>query len=54
MVGIRKITLEEVDVLINYYLDLAEKLGPTNKRINGIKIRLGHWTKVKNQLEKEE
>lgn len=48
--GIKKINLEEVQVLINYYLDLAKKLDSNDKKFNHIQTRLGHWSKVKNRL----
>ena len=48
--GVKKITVEEVDALINYYLDLAKKLDSNDKKLNHIKIRLGHWSQIKKHL----
>lgn len=48
--GIKKITAEEVEVLINYYLELAKKPDLSKLQINKIKMRLGHWHKVKERL----
>ena len=48
-----KVTLNEVEALINFYKDLADKLDKSDPEINHIKMRLGYWNKVKTELEKE-
>ena len=48
--GIKKITVEEIEVLIQYYLELAKKPDLDKTQINKIKMRLGHWNKVKKRL----
>lgn len=49
-----KVTLNEVNALIDFYKDLANKLGNSSPEINHIKMRLGYWNKVKTELEKED
>lgn len=46
----KKITLNEVEVLINFYKDLADKLDKSDPEINHIKMRLGYWSKIKKKL----
>lgn len=48
-----KVTLNEVNALMDYYKDLANRLGNSSPEMNHIKMRLGYWGKVKTELEKE-
>lgn len=49
-----KVTLNEVEVLIDFYKDLGTKLDKTDPEIDFIKMRLGYWNKAKAELEKED
>ena len=49
------VTLDEVDVLIKYHLDTANTYAAqlTDFDKNHIKRRIGYWSSVRRQLEKE-
>lgn len=49
-----KVTLNEVEVLMDFYKDLGTKLDKSDPEINHIKMRLGYWNKIKTELEKED
>nr|DAF70077.1 MAG TPA: hypothetical protein [Caudoviricetes sp.] len=49
-----KVTLNEVEVLIDFYKDLWTRLDKSNPEIDHILMRLSYWNKVKDELEKED